>query len=41
MTLSLRTLFYDEMKIANFNVVGNPDKMFAGALEERVNTNLH
>jgi hypothetical protein len=29
-------LFYDEMKIANFNVVGNPDKMFAGALEERV-----
>ncbi len=29
-------LFYDEMKVANFNVVGNPDKMFAGALEERV-----
>ena len=29
-------LFYDEMKIANFNIVGNPNKMFAGALEERV-----
>ncbi len=28
-------IFYDEMKNANFNVVGDPDKMFAGALDER------
>ena len=28
-------LFYEEMKNANFNVVGNPDKMFAGASDDR------
>ncbi|NQU62368.1 MAG: serine protease [Rhodospirillales bacterium] len=28
-------LFYDEMKSANFNVVGNPDKMFAGVSDNR------
>lgn len=27
-------LFYDEMKNANFNVIGNPDKMFAGATDD-------
>lgn len=29
-------IFYDELKAANFNIIGNPDKMFAGATEERV-----
>lgn len=28
-------LFYDEMKSANFNVIGNPDKMFGGASDDR------
>lgn len=27
-------LFYDEMKTANFNVIGNPDKMFAEASDD-------
>ena len=28
-------LFYNEMRNANFNVVGDPDKMFAGASDDR------
>ncbi len=28
-------LFFEEMKAANFNVVGNPDKMFAGSIDDR------
>lgn len=33
-------LFYEEMRNANFNVVGDPDKMFAGASDDRKKANF-
>jgi len=38
--IEFEDIFFDEMKVANFNVIGDPDKMFANASDKKKKSNF-